>query len=462
MGTYVPDTKQEQQEMLREIGFNSFDEMFSHIPEEVKLKDGLNLMPGLSEQAVIGKMEDIAGKNVVFRHIFRGAGAYNHYIPAIVSSVISKEEFVTAYTPYQAEISQAILQSIFEYQTMICELTGMDASNASIYDGATAAAEAAAMCRELYVVISWCRGRESTSKEMRYRCILNSTRHLPNVMIRMVEDQALTKEEYDTPGYWEQGARDIKAVIGKPIDAVFCGTDYLGTGRFEALYGPESQVIYFDRSEVPVCSTDIRAWALGHWDYIPSVCRDYYARRVLVLGSESTGKSTLVRNLALAYNTNYVSEAGRDTCDYAGGEDLMIAEDLYENLLRQKINVMEAAKHSNRILFVDTDAVTTLFYSHFLLGDKQKELTVCTKLAEAIHETDRWDLVLFLEPDVEFIQDGTRNEKIRQDREGCSLRIKELLDRYRVKYHCIGGTYLERFNRAKELIQEQIGLVTVC
>ncbi len=139
----------------------------------------------------------------------------------------------------------------------------------------------------------------------------------------------------------------------------------------------------------------------------------------------------------------------------------MIAEDLYENLLRQKINVMEAAKHSNRILFVDTDAVTTLFYSHFLLGDKQKELTVCTKLAEAIHETDRWDLVLFLEPDVEFIQDGTRNEKIRQDREGCSLRIKELLDRYRVEYHCIGGTYLERFNRAKELIQEQIGLVTV-
>ena len=108
------------------------------------------------------------------------------------------------------------------------------------------------------------------------------------------------------------------------------------------------------------------------------------------MGSESTGKSTLVRNLALAYNTNYVSEAGRDTCDYAGGEDSMIAEDLYENLLRQKINVMEAAKHSNRILFVDTDAVTTLFYSHFLLGDKQKELTVCTKLAEAIHETDRW------------------------------------------------------------------------
>lgn len=134
--------------MLHEIGFNSFEEMFSHIPGEVMLKDGVQIPSGLNEQAVMSRMEEMAEKNVVFRHIFRGAGAYNHYIPAIVSSVISKEEFVTAYTPYQAEISQGILQSIFEYQTMICELTGMDASNASVYDGATAAGEAVAMCRD--------------------------------------------------------------------------------------------------------------------------------------------------------------------------------------------------------------------------------------------------------------------------------------------------------------------------
>ncbi|MDO5550330.1 MAG: aminomethyl-transferring glycine dehydrogenase subunit GcvPA [Lachnospiraceae bacterium] len=148
MGSYVPNTKQEQQEMLREIGFESFDEMFSNIPEGVKLKVPLELPAGLSEQAVIRKMEEIADQNVIFKHIFRGAGAYHHYIPAIVSSVVSKEEFLTAYTPYQAEISQGILQSIFEYQTMICQLTGMDAANASVYDGATAAAEAVAMCRD--------------------------------------------------------------------------------------------------------------------------------------------------------------------------------------------------------------------------------------------------------------------------------------------------------------------------
>ena len=147
MGCYIPGTEQEQLEMLKSIGYDSFDDLFSHIPQQVRLKGGLNLPEGLSELAVIRKMTEAADKNTVFRHIFRGAGAYNHYIPAIVSSVTGKEEFVTAYTPYQAEISQGILQSIFEYQTMICELTGMDASNASVYDGA-AAAEAAAMCRD--------------------------------------------------------------------------------------------------------------------------------------------------------------------------------------------------------------------------------------------------------------------------------------------------------------------------
>ena len=146
MGSYVPNTLKEREEMLKEAGYTSFDDMFSCIPDEVKLKEPLNLPSGLSEMEVARRMEELADKNVVFKSIFRGAGAYDHFIPAIVNSVINKEEFLTAYTPYQAEISQGILQSIFEFQTMICELTGMDVANASHYDGATAAAETIPMC----------------------------------------------------------------------------------------------------------------------------------------------------------------------------------------------------------------------------------------------------------------------------------------------------------------------------
>ena len=142
MGSYIPSTREERLSMLESIGMHSFDELYADIPEKLRFKDGL------SELEVSRKMEEIAEKNTQFTHIFRGAGSYHHYIPAIVKQVTSKEEFITAYTPYQAEISQGLLQSIFEYQTMICELTGMDVSNASVYDGATAAAEAAAMCRD--------------------------------------------------------------------------------------------------------------------------------------------------------------------------------------------------------------------------------------------------------------------------------------------------------------------------
>lgn len=148
MGTYVVNSKKEQQELLTRCGLNSFVGLYKDIPEEVLLKDGLNLPKGLAELEVKRKFEDLADKNKVYKYIFRGAGAYNHYIPSVVKAIASKEEFVTAYTPYQAEISQGILQAIFEFQTMICELTGMQIANASVYDGATAAAEATAMCYE--------------------------------------------------------------------------------------------------------------------------------------------------------------------------------------------------------------------------------------------------------------------------------------------------------------------------
>ena len=147
MGSYIPVNTSEREQMLKSIGLKTVNELFSQIPDEIKIKK-LQLPEGMSEFEAGRYVSGLADKNVCFKTIFRGAGAYNHYIPSIVKSITSKEEFLTAYTPYQAEISQGILQSIFEYQTMICQLTGMDASNASVYDGASAAAESIAMCVE--------------------------------------------------------------------------------------------------------------------------------------------------------------------------------------------------------------------------------------------------------------------------------------------------------------------------
>ncbi len=149
MASYIPSTQEERLEMLKAIGLNDFKDLYKDVPQEMLLNDGdLNIPEGMSELEVGRAVAAMAAKNHVFPVVLRGAGAYDHYIPSIVKYVPAKEEFLTAYTPYQAEMSQGILQSIFEYQSIICELTGMDVSNASVYDGATAAAEAAAMCRD--------------------------------------------------------------------------------------------------------------------------------------------------------------------------------------------------------------------------------------------------------------------------------------------------------------------------
>ena len=148
MGSYVPSTEEQRREMLRAIGLTDYRELYRDVPENMILNRPLDLPEGKSEMEVRNAMAELAAKNTVYKTVLRGAGAYDHYIPSIVKYIPAKEEFLTAYTPYQAEISQGVLQSIFEYQTMIAELTGMDVSNASVYDGATAAAEAAAMCRD--------------------------------------------------------------------------------------------------------------------------------------------------------------------------------------------------------------------------------------------------------------------------------------------------------------------------
>lgn len=149
MKSYVPATHDEQMEMLEKMGCYSIEDLFLDIPKELRLKKPLDLPPPMPERDVLSKIKAYAMENHTGKPLFRGAGANRHFIPSFISALISRGELLTAYTPYQFEMSQGMLQAIFEYQTLIARLTGLNASNASVYDGATAAAEAMLMARDI-------------------------------------------------------------------------------------------------------------------------------------------------------------------------------------------------------------------------------------------------------------------------------------------------------------------------
>src|SRR2546427_2751846 len=133
--------------MLAACGLSSIDDLFAHLPEHVRLQRELAIPPGLSEMELVGELRRLAGRN---RHAddtvcFAGGGAYDHYVPAVVWALAGRSELYTSYTPYQPELSQGVLQALFEYQSMVCDLTALEVSNASLYDGATALVEAVHM-----------------------------------------------------------------------------------------------------------------------------------------------------------------------------------------------------------------------------------------------------------------------------------------------------------------------------
>jgi glycine dehydrogenase subunit 1 len=146
---YLPKSDLERREMLSAIGVNSLDDLFSNLPPEVRLTRQLSIAPGKSEYEIVDYFRERGDENANGYASFLGAGVYHHYRPVLVDTVVSRGEFLTSYTPYQAEIAQGTLTTIFEFQTMICQLTGMEVANASMYDGSTAVPEAAMMAMRL-------------------------------------------------------------------------------------------------------------------------------------------------------------------------------------------------------------------------------------------------------------------------------------------------------------------------
>ena len=148
---YTPHTAADKEQMLQAIGLSRIEQLFDHIPQSIRERAGISLPPGLTEVGVKRRMAALAAKNATPEgwNLFLGGGIYHHAIPSAVDAVISRSEFSTSYTPYQPEVSQGTLQAVYEFQTLICQLTGMEVSNAGLYDGASATAEAVLMARRI-------------------------------------------------------------------------------------------------------------------------------------------------------------------------------------------------------------------------------------------------------------------------------------------------------------------------
>lgn len=310
--------------------------------------------------------------------------------------------------------------------------------------------KAAALCERLYIVISYRNHPSDIDVKVKIRWVYQLTKHLGNIEILTLKDTLDNKEDY-TEEYWQQDCVYVKQQIGTRIDVVFCGNDY-DEGSFWNQCYQESELIVFPRNQYN--STAIRENIYGHWDWMPQIVRSHFVKKVLLIGGESVGKSTLTINLAHYYNTNYLEEVGRELSELSGTDIYMQSEDFTRILLEHKAKELRLLSQSNKILFEDTDCLITHFFMEFLEDEKLEDNA---NLAEAIARLNSYDLILFLEPDVIWVQDGDRSEVMAADRVKYSNQIKELYKKMGFSFKIISGNYVERFEQAVELVDELLG-----
>lgn len=300
-------------------------------------------------------------------------------------------------------------------------------------------------CKKLYIPVSISDDPKEIDGRTRVMWLKNITKDMENVEVFPIYSNNIDKESYN----WQKGVEDVKEYIKTKIDIVFAGSDYKGENLWENLY-KESKVIYFDREEINISSTEIRQNPYKYFDYLPACVKKYYTKKVCIIGTESCGKTILVRNLAKAYNTTHVEEAGRYICDEAGGIDNMQKYHYFEILFQHKQDEKNALEHANKVLFIDTDSLITLYY--YKLGFKEQSEKDFETIATSISNLNNYDLYLFLEPDVAWVQDGTRTYGIDEVRKENNKILKEILKENHIKYETITGNYEERYEKAKEYV----------
>ena len=309
-------------------------------------------------------------------------------------------------------------------------------------------------CRKLYVVLSVTNSDKEIDHRERLMWLKDITKHMDNVYVIEIFDKSDGKDKLN----WEQGAKDIKKKIGVYIDVIFSGDDYKGKNVWERLY-PESEIVYFRRDLINISSTEIRNNPYKYYEYLPKIVQKYYVKKICIVGTESCGKTTLVRNLAKYFNTTHVEEAGRYICDDAGGIDNMQKKHYFEILFKHKQLEREALENANKILLIDTDSLITLYYYNLGFGNKEKIDKSFYDIASGISVFNDYDLYLFLEPDVEWVDDGTRTYGDDVVRKENNKLLKNLLKKNGISYITISGNYQERYEKSRDSILKLVGEV---
>ena len=308
---------------------------------------------------------------------------------------------------------------------------------------------AANQCERLFVVLSVTNDKNEIDHKERFMWLKNVTHDMDNVTVIEIFDNNDSKDCYD----WDSGAKDVKKKIGRFIDVVFAGDDYKGRNIWERLY-PESEIVYFPRDLINISSTKIRSNPYKYYEYLPKIVQKYYVKKICIVGTESCGKSTLVRNLAKYFNTSHVEEAGRYVCDAAGGIDNMQKYHYFEILFKHKQLENEALDSANKVLLIDTDSLITLYYYNLSFGNTDSSFN---DVAVGISNLNNYDLYLFLEPDVEWVDDGTRTYGEEHIRNSNNKTLKKLLKKNGISYVTISGNYQERYEKSKKMILDLVG-----
>jgi len=308
--------------------------------------------------------------------------------------------------------------------------------------------EASNIADELYVVLSSSKNRDRElcerdgikyiPAEVRLSWLGKSLSNLENVKIIHIED-----DQWDENYNWEQGAEMIKKAIGKPIDYVFSSeSDY--NELFRKNYPHSKHIIVDDkRKTVTISATELRKNLYGNWDKLPACVRSYFVKKVAIVGTENCGKTTLAKKLAKFYNTEFVHEVGRYYCEKYSNQltEEMFNEIAMEHFMLQK----QKSEVSNRILFVDSEAVITQYYLGMYFDDR-------SELIEEIIKLQDYDLIIYLEPDVEWIGDGIRFSGKDEERKSNNEILKEMFKERGIKFVCVNGSYSDRFNKARNLV----------